>query len=51
MAIARISGELEISGAYEERVHHYADLRQPLDLDDGVKHNYTLFEDILAKIK
>lgn len=36
---------------YEEKIHHYADLRQEIDLDDGVKHNYALFADILAKIK
>ena len=36
---------------YEEKIHHYADLRQEIDLDDGVKHNYALFEDVLAKIK
>ena len=35
---------------YEEKIHHYADLRQEIDLDDGVKHNYALFADILAKI-
>ena len=36
---------------YEEKIHHYADLRQEIDLDDGVKHNYALFGDVLAKIK
>ena len=36
---------------YEEKIHHYADLRQEIDLDDGVKYNYALFADILAKIK
>ncbi|MDD6119379.1 MAG: BREX-1 system adenine-specific DNA-methyltransferase PglX [Selenomonadaceae bacterium] len=49
--LKKMRDQLDEIHAYEERVHHYADLRQPLDLDDGVKHNYTLFEDILAKIK
>ena len=36
---------------YEEKVHHLADQNIPIDLDDGVKHNYELFADVLAKIK
>lgn len=37
--------------AYEEKVHHLADRNIEIDLDDGVKHNYKLFADVLAKIK
>ena len=36
---------------YEEQVHHLADMRIPLDLDDGVKVNYQKLADILTKIK
>jgi len=36
---------------YEEKVHHLADQNISIDLDDGVKHNYALFADVLAKIK
>lgn len=36
---------------YEEKIHHLADQNIAIDLDDGVKHNYTLFADVLAKIK
>lgn len=36
---------------YEEKVKHLADRRIAIDLDDGVKHNYALFEDVLAKLK
>lgn len=36
---------------YEEKVHHLADQNIKIDLDDGVKHNYELFADVLAKIK
>lgn len=36
---------------YEEKIHHLADQNLSIDLDDGVKHNYALFADVLAKIK
>jgi len=36
---------------YEEKIHHLADRNISIDLDDGVKHNYALFGDVLAKIK
>ena len=36
---------------YEEKIHHLADQNIAIDLDDGVKHNYALFGDVLAKIK
>lgn len=37
--------------AYEEKIHHLADQMIPIDLDDGVKHNYEIFKDVLAPIK
>ena len=37
--------------AYEEKIHHMADQMIGIDLDDGVKHNYAIFKDVLAKIK
>lgn len=36
---------------YEEKIHHLADQMIAIDLDDGVKHNYEIFGDVLAKIK
>lgn len=36
---------------YEEKIHHLADQMISIDLDDGVKHNYAIFKDVLAKIK
>ena len=36
---------------YEEKIHHLADQNISIDLDDGVKRNYALFADVLAKIK
>ena len=40
----------EIQG-YEEKIHHLADQYIAIDLDDGVKKNYAIFGDVLAKIK
>ena len=37
--------------AYEEKIHHLADQMISIDLDDGVKKNYAIFQDVLAKIK
>lgn len=35
---------------YEEKVHALADQMIKIDLDDGVKHNYEIFKDVLKKI-
>ncbi len=37
--------------SYEEKIHHVADQMISIDLDDGVKKNYAIFQDVLAKIK
>ena len=42
--------DTELRG-YEEKIHHLADQMIRIDLDDGVKHNYEIFKDVLAKIK
>ena len=36
---------------YEEKIHHLADQMISIDLDNGVKKNYAIFQDVLAKIK
>lgn len=36
---------------YEEKIHHLADQMISIVLDDGVKKNYAIFQDVLAKIK
>ncbi|WNV57337.1 BREX-1 system adenine-specific DNA-methyltransferase PglX [Oscillospiraceae bacterium NTUH-002-81] len=36
---------------YEEKIHHLADQMISIDLDDGVKKNYAIIQDVLAKIK
>ena len=46
-----IKGQADELRAYEEKIHHLADMMIPLDLDDGVKVNYAKFGDVLAKIK
>ena len=47
----KIKEQLTELSKYEEKVHHYADMMVEMDLDDGVRANYTKFEDLLAKIK
>ena len=47
----KLADQLSETVAYEEKVHHLADQMIEIDLDDGVKHNYALFQDVLAKIK
>lgn len=36
---------------YEEKIHHLADRMISIDLDDGVKNNYAIFKDVVAKIR
>lgn len=47
----KLQAQAEEIRVYEEKIHHLADQMISIDLDDGVKHNYALFQDILAKIK
>ena len=49
--LAKIQGQEEELRKYEEKIHHYADMMLPLDLDDGVKVNYAKLADVLAVIK
>ena len=36
--------------SYEEKIHSLADEMIEIDLDDGVKNNYDIFKNVLAKI-
>ena len=36
---------------FEEKIHHLADQMIKIDLDDGVKTNYSKFQDVLANIR
>lgn len=49
--LAKLQAQAEEIRVYEEKIHHLADQMIKIDLDDGVKHNYDLFRDVLAKIK
>ncbi len=46
----KLSEQLKEITAFEEKVHHLADQNIEIDLDDGVKKNYEIFTDVLAKI-
>lgn len=37
--------------SYEELIHHLADQMIDIDLDKGIKRNYDIFSDVLARIK
>lgn len=36
---------------YEEKIHHLADQMISIDLDDGVKKNYAIFDTVLKNYK
>lgn len=46
----KLSEQARELGAFEEKVHHLADQKISIDLDDGVKKNYEIFADVLANI-
>ena len=47
----KLQAQAEEIRIYEEKIHHLADQMISIDLDDGVKHNYAIFQDVLVKIK
>ena len=49
--LAKLQAQANELHDYEEKIHHLADQMISIDLDDGVKHNYAIFQDVLAKIK
>lgn len=50
-SLKKIQEQADELHVYEEKIHHLADQMIAIDLDDGVKHNYEIFKDVLAKIK
>ncbi len=48
--LSTLQGQAEETRLYEEKVHHLADQMVTVELDDGVKNNYAIFKDVLAKI-
>ncbi len=49
--LSKVQAQADELRVYEEKIHHLADQMIKIDLDDGVKHNYEIFKDVLAKIK
>ena len=49
--LARIQEQATEVRLFEEKIHHLADQMIDMDLDEGLKNNYSLFQDVLAKIK
>lgn len=49
--MTKLKDQAEETRLYEEKIHHLADQMIEIDLDDGVKHNYAIFQDVLAKIR
>jgi type II restriction/modification system DNA methylase subunit YeeA len=49
--IGRLRKQKEELLKFDEDLHHYADKKISLDLDDGVKVNYGKFGDLLAEVK
>lgn len=49
--LIKLQEQAEELRIYEEKIHHLADQMIRIDLDDGVKHNYEIFKDVLVKIK
>lgn len=43
--------KIEELRAYDEKLHHMADMQIEIDLDDGVTANYAKFEGLVAPIK
>ena len=49
-ALKSLDKKIDELKAYDELLHHMADKKITIDLDDGVKHNYDLFKGLVAKI-
>jgi type II restriction/modification system DNA methylase subunit YeeA len=47
----KLTRQLDELRRYDEQLRHYADQRIALDLDDGVKVNFSKFGDLLAEVK
>ncbi|MBE0069727.1 BREX-1 system adenine-specific DNA-methyltransferase PglX [Thermoanaerobacterium thermosaccharolyticum] len=47
----KLNKQLQEMGKYDELLRHYAERGIEIDLDDGVKINYTKFDGLLANIR
>lgn len=50
-ASKRVADQLAETRGFEEKLHHLADMRIELDLDDGVVVNHAKFPGVLAPVK
>ena len=48
--LVKLKAQADETRVFEEKIHHLADQMIPIDLDQGIKHNYEIFKDVLAKI-
>src|SRR5690625_5294373 len=48
--LTSVERKIEELKAYDEKLHHLADMQIEIDLDDGVKVNYEKFKGLVAKI-
>ena len=46
----KLQDQAEEIRLYEEKIHHLADQMISIDLDDGVKKNYAIFDTVLKKL-
>lgn len=46
--LKKVIEQAEELGKYEEKIHHWADKMEPMDLDDGVVVNYNKFQELLV---
>lgn len=46
----RLQEQSEELRVYEEMIHHLADQMISINMDDGIRKNYRIFSDVLAKI-
>ena len=49
--LAMLQAQSEEIRVYEEKIHHLADQMIQINADDGIKKNYDIFRDVLAKLK
>jgi hypothetical protein len=49
--LMQLKDQAEEVRIYEKKIHDLADQMIKIDLDNGVKHNYAIFQHVLAKIK
>ncbi len=49
--LSKLLAQEEEIAEFEQKLHHLADQRIKIDLDDGVVANYSLFKQVVTKIK